>query len=69
MLKLSNSSTASGIKCKNAPPINAPADKLTKCNNILFSTFCFIANVSMPIKEIRLTKNVLKIIHDKVELI
>lgn len=48
-------SAASGIKCMNASPINAPAEKLIK-NRIIFLNFSiFMDNVKSPTKEIKLT--------------
>jgi hypothetical protein len=45
--------------CKNAPPINAPAEKPTRQKRIFCNNLPFIAKVKMPISEIRLTMNVL----------
>src|SRR3989338_5650012 len=52
-------SIASGIKCRKAPPIKAPAEKAIKRKRIVFKNLSLIARVTTPIKEIMLTKKVL----------
>lgn len=59
-------SSDSGIKCKNAPPNNAPADKATKNDNIFFKVFFLRDIVIIPINEIKLTNNVANNIQIKV---
>jgi len=59
-------SMASGIKCKNAPPIRAPAEKETNNKIILFKIFSFKNKIITPIKEIKLIKNVKRIIQKRV---
>ena len=44
-----DSSKASGIKCRNAPPIKAPAAKPTSNNNIFCRSLSFIASVNIPV--------------------
>lgn len=51
-------SKASGIKCKKAPPISAPAEKPTNSMTILFNNFSLKANVTTPMKETKLTTKV-----------
>ena len=48
-------STASGSKCIKESPNKAPAEKLTKNNNILFRFVVFIARAITPINDIELT--------------
>ena len=48
-------STASGSRCRKAPPNKAPAEKLTKNNNNLFNLSLFNIKVKMPTKESTLT--------------
>ena len=48
---------ASGIKCKKAPPIKAPAEKATSQGKILFKIFSFKTKVKAPTKEISADKN------------
>ena len=56
----------SGNRCKNAPPISAPADKPTRENNIFSSSFSFIESAKTPTNDRILTKKVLAIIHNKI---
>ena len=58
--------TASGIKCKNAPPIKAPAEKATRSKRILSNIFSFKNKVRAPIKAIKLIENVAMSIQMKV---
>jgi len=58
--------TASGIKCKNAPPIKAPAEKATRSRRILFNIFSFKNRVRAPTKAIKLIENVAMSIQMKV---
>ena len=51
-------SSASGIKCKKAPPIKAPADKATNPKVIFLRVFSLRAKVITPMNEIRLIRNV-----------
>jgi hypothetical protein len=46
-------SIASGSKCKNAPPIKAPADNPTSANNIFFNRFSDSTSVMTPINDIK----------------
>ena len=50
-----NFSTASGIRCRKAPPKSAPAEKLTMKRRTFLSLFILNASVRTPISEIRLT--------------
>ena len=50
-----NSSTASGIKWINAPPIKAPAEKLTSNNKNFFNVLSLKARNNTPTNEIKLT--------------
>ena len=56
------SSTASGIKWRNAPPINAPAERLTRMRRILFKSASLTANAITPINAINAIMSVLPII-------
>ena len=51
--------TISGSKCINTSPNNAPAEKLTKYNNIFFNLSALMERVNNPKKEIKLTLNTL----------
>ena len=57
---------ASGIKCKNAPPIKAPAENATKSRRILSNIFSFKNRVKAPTKAIRLIEKVAMSIQMKV---
>ena len=65
----SASSKASGRRCRNAPPINAPADNETMNMRILSRRDCLRANVKTPTREITLSKKVLRMIHKRVFII
>jgi hypothetical protein len=49
-------SSASGIKCKNAPAIKAPAEKPIKRNRIVSINLSLNRKVKIPTNEIKLTK-------------
>jgi hypothetical protein len=49
----------SGIKCRNAPPIKAPADNATSDNNIFSRNLSLSDNVNIPTREPKLIMNVL----------
>ena len=68
-LKISNemsvvipASADSGIRCRNASPINTPAERLTKRINILFNNFLLIDNAKIPTNEIILITITLRIV-------
>ena len=56
MVKEPASSTASGIRCKKAPPNNVPTERLTKDISNLFSFFLLNNNVKIPKNETKDTK-------------
>jgi hypothetical protein len=55
---LSERVRASGRRWRNAPPINAPAEKPTKPNKTLVKSLSLTVKVKTPAKESRLMKNV-----------
>ena len=55
-------SSASGIKCKKAPPSIAPAESDTRAKRILFRSFSFMERVNIPSRANALTMNVARII-------
>lgn len=61
-------SSASGSRCRNAPPISAPAANPTISISILSSFFALIEIVTIPISERMLTNNVLAIIQSNVSI-
>jgi hypothetical protein len=48
-------SMVSGRRCKNAPPINPPAEKPMSKNKISSKRFSFSNSEKMPIRDIKLT--------------
>jgi len=48
-------SRASGIRCRNAPPIKPPAEKPIKTNNNLSRRPSLRSRLKIPTKEIKLT--------------
>ena len=52
------SSTASGIRCRKAPPIRPPAESATKTSVTLFNNSCRKKKVRIPTKAIILTTKV-----------
>jgi len=56
----------SGIKWRNAPPIKAPAEKLTRTSNILLSVLSLRERVNTPTNAIRLIMRVERTMYNKI---